>query len=127
VTEQAHTNPQPRPPPFFSKPVHHGARLSARLQALGLGRSLHWRLARHALLSFPGRAASATCPISHPVPVHRYRASPPDNSVASRQEGLGVRIRLPTVASPCLTRTRPLQVENRKFRAGVRRSVSAAN
>ena len=34
-----------------------------------------------------------------------------------------VRIRFPPAESPCLTQTRPLQVENRGFRAGVRRSV----
>jgi hypothetical protein len=37
-----------------------------------------------------------------------------------------VRIRLPPAASPCLTQTRPLQVENRGLRAGVRRSVGDA-
>jgi transposase InsO family protein len=31
-----------------------------------------------------------------------------------------------TAESPCLTQTRPLQVENRGFRAGVRRSVGGA-
>jgi hypothetical protein len=35
-------------------------------------------------------------------------------------EGPMVRIRLPPAESPCLTQTRPLQVENRGFRAGVR-------
>jgi len=37
-----------------------------------------------------------------------------------------VRICLPPAASPCLTQTRPLQVENRGFRAGVRRSAGGA-
>jgi hypothetical protein len=37
-----------------------------------------------------------------------------------------VRIRLPPPESPYLTQTRPLQVENRGFRAGVRRSVGGA-
>ena len=37
-----------------------------------------------------------------------------------------VRIRFPPAESPCLTQTRPLQVENRGFRAGVRRSVGGA-
>jgi len=38
--------------------------------------------------------------------------------------GLLVRSRLAPAESPCLTQTRPLPVENRGFRAGVRRSVS---
>src|SRR5262245_393563 len=37
-----------------------------------------------------------------------------------------VRIHLPPAESPFLTRTRPLQVENRAFRAGVRRWVGGA-
>ena len=37
-----------------------------------------------------------------------------------------VRIRFPPAASPCLTQTRPLQVENRGFRAGARCSVGGA-
>src|SRR6516162_5766123 len=37
-----------------------------------------------------------------------------------------VRIQFPPAESPCLTQTRPLQVENRGFRAGVRRSVGGA-
>src|SRR6516162_7300465 len=37
-----------------------------------------------------------------------------------------VRIQLSPAESPCLTQTRPLQVENRGFRAGVRRSVGGA-
>ena len=37
-----------------------------------------------------------------------------------------VRIRSSPAESPCLTQTRPLQVENRRFRAGVRRSVDGA-
>src|SRR6516162_7855013 len=41
-------------------------------------------------------------------------------------EGPTVRIRFPPAESPCLTQTRPLQVENRGFRAGVRRSVGGA-
>ena len=36
-----------------------------------------------------------------------------------------VRIRFPPTESPVSNRTRPLQVENRGFRAGVRRSVGA--
>ena len=35
-----------------------------------------------------------------------------------------VRIHFPPAESPCLTETRPMQVQNRGFRAGVRRSVS---
>jgi len=41
-------------------------------------------------------------------------------------EGPGVCIRFAPAESPCLTQTRPLQVENRGFRAGVRRSVGGA-
>jgi hypothetical protein len=37
-----------------------------------------------------------------------------------------VRIHFPPAESPCLTQTRPLQVENRGFRAGVRRLVGGA-
>jgi hypothetical protein len=40
--------------------------------------------------------------------------------------GLAVRISFPPAESPCLTQTRPLQVENCGFRAGVRRSVGGA-
>ena len=41
-------------------------------------------------------------------------------------EGPRFRIPFPPPESPCLTQTRPLQVENRGFRAGVRRSVGLA-
>src|SRR6516225_5990954 len=42
------------------------------------------------------------------------------------REGPMVRIRAPPAESPCLTQTRPMQVENRAFRAGVRPSVGGA-
>jgi hypothetical protein len=56
----------------------------------------------------------------------RWSAAGPLSTSVSFSAGPMVRIRFPPAESPCLTQTRPLQVENRGFRAGVRRSVGGA-
>src|SRR6516162_5723745 len=56
----------------------------------------------------------------------RIRAREKGDNQLHRARVLEVRIHLPPAESPCLTQTRPLQVENRAFRAGVSPSVDGA-
>src|SRR6516164_10494170 len=77
-------------------------------------------------------AALREAPASHGETVFRGAAGfrearrdavHPSRNPVLRARVLEVRIHLPPAESPCLTQTRPMQVENRAFRAGVRPSV----
>ena len=75
-------------------------------------------------LCWRNRDSNAWSPATSMMPA-RPSLAPGAHARSGRRDQLVHRGDRPA-ASPCLTQTRPLQVESREFRAGVRRSVGGA-